>query len=165
MAGMRDRNLLMTAFTGLLALAPVPACAADPALIEAARREGEVVWYSGMIVNQAVRPLTEAFERKYPGIKVKASRHAPPETVLKIPNEGKAGKPQADVFDGSSAAFPLIQAKRVEPYVAESAAPYPAEVKDANGHWTSMNLYITAPAVNTELVKAVDVPKTFEDLL
>ena len=46
----------------------------DPALVDAAKKEGQVVWYSGMIVNQIVRPMVEAFEAKYPGITVQASR-------------------------------------------------------------------------------------------
>jgi iron(III) transport system substrate-binding protein len=48
--------------------------AADQALIDAARKEGTVVWYSTLIVNQLVRPMAEAFEKKYPGIAVKYSR-------------------------------------------------------------------------------------------
>src|SRR5437016_493745 len=43
-------------------------------LEEGARREGTVVIYSGMIVNQLLRPLTEAFEKKYPFIKARYLR-------------------------------------------------------------------------------------------
>src|SRR6476661_7796574 len=38
----------------------------DPALLAAARQEGQVVWYTGLIVNQIVRPMAEAFAKKYP---------------------------------------------------------------------------------------------------
>ena len=51
-----------------------PSYAADPALVEAARKEGQVLWYTTLIVNQAIRPLKEAFERKYPGIELKYVR-------------------------------------------------------------------------------------------
>src|SRR5262245_41116414 len=51
-------------------LASTPSRAADAALIEAARKEGKVVWYTTLIVNQAIRPLKEAFEKKYPGIEL-----------------------------------------------------------------------------------------------
>jgi len=37
----------------------------DPALVAAAQKEGQVVWYSTLIVNQILRPLTDAFEKKY----------------------------------------------------------------------------------------------------
>ena len=35
--------------------------AADAALIEAARKEGQVNWYSTQIISQLVRPMTAAF--------------------------------------------------------------------------------------------------------
>ena len=35
----------------------------DQKLIAGAKQEGAVVFYSGMIVNQALRPVTEAFEK------------------------------------------------------------------------------------------------------
>jgi hypothetical protein len=41
-----------------------PGFAADPTLYQAARGEGWVVWYTALIVNQAVRPLVEAFTQE-----------------------------------------------------------------------------------------------------
>src|SRR5262249_58024227 len=55
-------------------LARVPARAADGALIEAARKEGRVLWYTTLIVNQAIRPLKDAFEKQYPGIELQYAR-------------------------------------------------------------------------------------------
>ena len=37
-------------------------------LLDGARKEGEVVFYSAMITNQALRPITAAFQKKYPDI-------------------------------------------------------------------------------------------------
>lgn len=42
-----------------------PAGAADPALVASAQKEGQVVWYTGFIINQLARPLADAFEKKY----------------------------------------------------------------------------------------------------
>jgi ABC-type glycerol-3-phosphate transport system substrate-binding protein len=84
---------------GLLALAPRPARAADDALVEAARKEGQVVWYTTLIVNQVVRPLQEAFEKKYPGVKLQYSRADDAPTALKILSETRAGRLQADIID------------------------------------------------------------------
>src|SRR5215468_12010897 len=91
--------------------------AADPALYEAARKEGEVVWYTTLIVNQAVRPLIEAFNKKYPGISVKYTRADSGPTAIKIMNEAQAGRPQSDVFDGIDTTPPLLTAGLVERYV------------------------------------------------
>src|SRR5947208_3414342 len=76
--------------------------AADAALIEAARKEGRVVWYTTLIVNQAIRPLKDAFERHYPGIELQFARADEAPTAAKIIAEAQAGRVQADVFDGIS---------------------------------------------------------------
>jgi hypothetical protein len=58
---------ICTILTGLACLyAGDVARAADAALIEAAKKERQVVWYTTLIVNQAVRPLKEAFEKNIP---------------------------------------------------------------------------------------------------
>ena len=61
-------------FAALLAWATlVPAvgrAADDRALYEAAKAEGQVVWYTTLIINVGVRPLVAAFQKKYPGTKV-----------------------------------------------------------------------------------------------
>ncbi len=146
-------------------VAAQPAWAVDPALVEAARREGTVVWYSGLIVNQIVRPLADGFEKKYPGIKVQGSRLTSSEAALKIMNEARAGKPQADLFDGTALVFRLVAAGAVENYEPEAARAFPNTSKGPNGAWTALNTYVLTPAVNTEMVPEKDVPKTLQDLL
>ena len=39
-------------------------------LIEGAKKEGQVVIYSALIVNQAMRPIAEKFGKKYPFVKL-----------------------------------------------------------------------------------------------
>jgi uncharacterized SAM-dependent methyltransferase len=39
-------------------------------LLDGARAEGQVVLYATIIVNQALRPLAEAFQKKYPFVKM-----------------------------------------------------------------------------------------------
>src|SRR5260370_17219751 len=53
-------------------------------LEEGARREGTVFIYSGMIVNQLLRPLTEAFEKKYPFIKTRYWRGDSNQILVKV---------------------------------------------------------------------------------
>jgi ABC-type uncharacterized transport system YnjBCD substrate-binding protein len=137
----------------------------DPALLQAARKEGQVVWYTGLIVNQIVRPMADAFAKKYPGIEVRYSRASDTETAVKILNEGRAHRIQADVFDATNAMFPLLDAKLVVAYPPKAAEHYPAEMKDPNGYWTATNLYFLTVAYNTDLVKPDEVPRSFADLL
>jgi ABC-type Fe3+ transport system substrate-binding protein len=139
--------------------------AAEPGLYEAAKKEGEVVWYTSLIVNQAVRPLVEAFNKKYPGISVKYARADSGPTAIKIINEAQAGRPQSDVFDGIDSTPPLLKAGLVEPFIPSEADKYPAELKDSGGRWRALVLYFLTPAINTQQVSKNDIPKTPQDLL
>src|SRR5262249_27801002 len=101
----------------LAVIASGKAVAADPTLVEAARREGKVVWYTTLIVNQAIRPLKAAFEKKYPGIELQFSRADETPTATKILEEGVAGRVQADIFDGITNMIPLKRARLLASYV------------------------------------------------
>ena len=142
-----------------------PVGAADADLIAAAKKEGRVVWYTTLIVNQAVRPLAKAFEEKYPGIEVRYSRADSGPTALKILNETRAGRLQADVFDGSGTVPPLVRAGLVAAYLPPTAASYPPELKDPDGHWICTNLYFLTPGINTSLIPREAAPRTLQDLL
>ena len=92
------------------AVATTAANAADAALIEAAKKERQVVWYTTLIVNQAIRPLKEAFEKKYPGMDLQYVRADESPTAAKLLGEANAGRVQADLFDGISNMIPLKRA-------------------------------------------------------
>src|SRR4051812_22026780 len=109
----------------LLAGLAGPARAADPALIAAAQKEGQVVWYTTQIISQLVRPMIAGFEKRYSGIKIDAVRANATDTAIKLLNEGKAGRTQADMFDGTSTVVPLKQAGLVMRYVPDSAKALP----------------------------------------
>ena len=142
--------LLRTAFAILLTcIAATPACAADAALVEAAKKEGKVVWYTTLIVNQAIRPLKEAFEKAYPGIELQYTRADEAPTAAKILAEAQAGRVQADIFDGISNMVPLKRAGLVVPHGSPSAGKIPANLKDRDGYWISKE----------------QAPKTYQDLL
>jgi iron(III) transport system substrate-binding protein len=152
----------------LLALACMTATAAhaaEAALIEAARKEGKVVWYTTLIVNQAIRPLKEAFEKAYPGIELQYARADEAPTAAKILAEAQAGRVQADIFDGISNMVPLKRAGLVVPHGSPSAGKIPADLKDREGYWISILIYVFSPGINTTLVSKEQAPKTYQDLL
>lgn len=135
----------------------------DPILVGAAKKEGSAVWYTGLIVNQISRPMAEAFEARFPGIKVQYSRASNTDTTVKLLNESRARRVQADVVDVTSGIHALTDAKLLVPYKAQAVAHYPDVLKDKDGFWTASNLYFVTVAYNTNLVK--DPPRTFADLL
>jgi ABC-type Fe3+ transport system substrate-binding protein len=160
------RAAAIVASTIAFALAPAPAArAADAALIAAAKKEGQVVWYTTLIVNQAIRPLQEAFEKKYPGVKLQYSRADDAPTALKILSEARAGRVQADVFDSLYAMIAVSRAGLIAPYRPPNIDQFPPELKDKDGAWTALLLYVFSAGVNTNMVPLDQAPKTFHDLL
>ena len=147
-----------------IALACPEAHAADGALYQAAKKEGEVVWYTSLIVNQAVRPLIAAFSKKYPGIEVKYSRGDSGPNAIKVINEARASKVEGDVFDGIATTPPLLKAGLVEKFVPSKAEKYPPALRDPDGRWNALVLYFLTPGVNTQLVGKDEI-NTAQDLL
>ena len=162
---MRTAALLRIAVTMLLALAARHAAAADAALIEAAKKEGQVVWYTTLVVNQIVRPLKDAFEKRYPGVTLQYTRADDLVTAAKILAEGQAGRMQADILDSISGMFALQEAGLLTPFTVPNAAAYPQELKDKDGFWIAVIMYVFTPAINTSLLPKDQAPKTFADLL
>ena len=164
----RRRSILAIATAGLLVVTFVgggPAHAIDAVVIDAAKREGEVVWASTQIINQLVRPVAAAFEKKYPGIRVRFTRANANEVAVKILNENRAGRPQSDVFDGTSTVVPLKQEGFVLQWQPDAAKAYPDLYKDPQGYWVASNVFINTPGYNTALVAKGAQPHTYQDLL
>ena len=138
--------------------------AADQAMIDAAKKEGTLTWYTTLIVDQFVRPATAAFEKKY-GVKVNYVRADHNDVTLRILNEGKAGRMQADLFDGFSQVVTLDREGMVLHWSPEAARRFPKHLSDPEGRWIAANLYVLTPGFNTDLVPKGTEPRTFEDLL
>jgi iron(III) transport system substrate-binding protein len=141
-----------------------PAAAADQALIDAAKQEGQVTWYTVQIVNQIVLPLVQAFEKKY-GIKVNYVRANSDEVVLRVMNEAAAGHVLCDVFDGSSTVPALKHRNLVLKWLPDEAKDFPPQQIDADGYWIALYVMVLTDAVNTDQVPAGTEPKSWEDFL
>lgn len=159
------RQLIMLSVTITALSMPAGLLADEASLYQAAKGEGQVVWYTTLIVNQAVRPLAEAFQEKYPGVDVKFARADSLPTALKIIQEARSGGPQADIFDGIETEPPVAKAGLVDPYISSHADRYPVDLRDPKGMWQATNLYFLTPGYNTALMSSADAPKTVEDLL
>src|ERR1700686_2253677 len=144
-------RLAIIALLGAALMPAVPVRAADRALIEAAKKEGRVAWYTTLIVNQAIRPLQQAFEQKYPGVRLEYSRADDSPTALKILTEARAGRVQADIFDGLYNMIALRRAGLLVPYRAPNVDQFPQALRDADGYWIAILIYVFAPGLNTNL--------------
>lgn len=150
----------------LRAQAP-PSVAVSDALIEAARKEGRVVYYTSIDLPMAQR-IGKAFETKYPGISVRVERTGAERVFQRIGQEYASKIHAVDVVNSSDAAH-LIVWKRdglLAPYVPEDVAKhYPDEHRDPDGMFASFRAGLSVMAYNTNLVKAEEAPKSFADLL
>jgi iron(III) transport system substrate-binding protein len=156
-----------TVFASPIRAAPPPAEAVTPALIEAARKEGKVVWYTSIDLPLSER-VAKLFESKYSGISIKVERTGAERLFQRIGQEYGSRIHAVDIANSSDAAH-LIVWKRdglLAPYVPEDVAKhYPAEHKDADGMFASFRMSLSVVGYNTSLVKAEDAPKSFADLL
>src|SRR5262245_31362969 len=81
----------------------------DLKLLEAARKEGQVLWYTTLIVDQIVRPLIRSFQAQVPGIDVKFVRIDSGQQVVRLMNEAKVGRVQADMWSLIDGVAPLTR--------------------------------------------------------
>jgi iron(III) transport system substrate-binding protein len=140
-----------------------PTFAADPALVDAAKKEGKVVWYTSAVVDQLVRPSAAAFEAKY-GIKVEFARTDSSAIILRVMNEGRAGAVQGDLIDGFGAPA-LVKAGLVAKWQPDYVSKFPKQFVDANGYWTATFQIVLTPGYNTQMIAPAKAPRTLEDLL
>jgi ABC-type Fe3+ transport system substrate-binding protein len=134
-------------------------------ILEGARADGKVVFYSGMIENQALRPLTDAFKKKYPFVAVEYWRGDSRALMLKALTERRANRIIGDIFESTGGAEGLIKARAVQAFYSPSASTLPPNYLDPNGMWIASRLDYFGTAYNTRQVSAADVPKTYEELL
>ena len=152
--------------TQVLSTAP-PATAVTSALIEAARKESKVVWYTSIDLKLSER-IGKAFEERYPGIQCKVERSGAERLLQRIMQEYTANVHAVDVVNSSDASL-LVYWKdqdMLAPYVPEDVAKfYPAERKDVDGTYAGFRIFLCIIAYNTNLVKKEEAPKSFADLL
>jgi iron(III) transport system substrate-binding protein len=158
---------------GLLALALLASTGAsaaqgwqpDPKLVEAARKEGEAVWYTTLIVDQIVRPLIREFQARVPGVEVKFVRAESTALVVRLGNEARAGRPQSDLWCLLDGVDVLIHDGIAAPLDLPSAKNLPSTLYDPGRHWVATNLASRSLAYNTTLIPAKLAPRTYHDLL
>ena len=151
--------------TRVLADAPPPETV-TPALIEAAKKEGQVSYYTSTDLPVAEK-LAKAFEAKYPGIAVRVERTGAERVFQRIGQEYSSNIHAVDVVNSSDAAHFIVWKREgiLAPYVPEDVANYPAEHRDVDGKFASFRVWLSIIAYNTNLVKAEEAPKSFADLL
>src|SRR5213596_1229070 len=115
-----------------------------PALIEAAKKEGQVSYYTSTDLPVAEK-LAKAFEAKYPGITVRVERTGAERVFQRIGQEYSSNIHAVDIVNSSDAAHFILWKKNgwLEPYLPEDVAKfYPAEHKDPDGMFASFRVWV-----------------------
>ena len=134
-------------------------------VLQAARSEGEVNWYTSIPEEQA-REFAALFERKHPDIRVRITRESTFDIVNRVEDELRIGRPAADVIHVLDPAVFISLRKRGELYryePAESKAIAP-QYKDP-GYWTGARLVTVCLAYNPDVLPEQEAPRTWRDLL
>ena len=134
-------------------------------LEDAAKAEGEVVFYSSLN-NEQIVTLIEAFKKKFPFIKPSFYRATSERVLQRASTEAKAGRYAVDVATAAGFQLELMKESGLtQKYVPREAAFYNDGFTDPDGHWVSVHSLLNAMAYNTQLVKPGEAPKRYEDLL
>jgi iron(III) transport system substrate-binding protein len=135
----------------------------EKALIEGAKKEGTVVWYS-TDSPRATQDVFKSFTAKYPFLKPGFIRAKSQDVLDRITTESRAGRHLFDVVKSSTETFGMYP-------VADVFAAYNSPVKAAlpdnmkGERWASIFTFVRAMAYNTNMLKEQDLPKTWVDLL
>src|SRR5882724_632677 len=150
----------------LKATAPPPT-AVTPALVEAAKKEGKLSFYSARELNTAER-LARTFEAKYPDIAVHVERSGAERIFQRIAQEQGSGIKAVDVANSTDPAHYLEWKKNdwLAPYLPSDVVQhFPADQIDPDGMYATACAWTEAIGYNTSLVKREQAPKSYADLL
>ncbi len=149
----------------VLLFSSVVTAASDPAIIEGAKKEAQLSLWTSSDLRTASR-LVERFEQKYPFIKVKIFRTGTGALHNKMITEALAGQQNWDVMNSQMFTNDLIKRKLLTRYKSPEADKLlDANFHDEAGYWTAIYAIPFVLGYNTNLVKAAEVPKTYDDLL
>ena len=141
------------------------AFAADPQLIERAKKEGTFLLYTSMNVPD-VNQLFDGFRKKYPFIAPKSYTTRSAALLQRIVTEAQAGRSLADVVQGNAFTLYLLAKKGLtQPYPSPEAKSFPASFRDPAGHWVAAYLQFNVIGYNTRQVAKSAAPKGYADLL
>jgi iron(III) transport system substrate-binding protein len=137
----------------------------DPKIIEAAKEEGEIIWYTSMAVDQS-QVLMNAFNKKYPAIKPVLVRLGGGALMNRVLTETRAALFGFDVVGGRGEMIQIFKERGIiASYLSPETRQIDADLFDKQGFWYVHYVVPWALGYNTQQVKKEEVPKTYEALL
>lgn len=164
---LRASAALATAFALPAKAAAPPPTAVTSTLVDAARKEGRLAFYSAFDLSLSEK-LARAFEAAFPGIAVRVERSGAERIFQRIGQEHASGIRAVDIACSTDAAH-FVAWKRngwLAPYVPQDVAQhFPPDAVDPDGMYVTACASLSVIGYNTNLIKREDAPKSFVDLL
>src|SRR5688572_13742165 len=138
----RRRLFLASLACAAVLRSSAPAATTD-ALIEEAKREGEVIYYASMNLSEANKVIGE-FEKRYPFIKVKLNRTGSEKLLTRVLTEARAKKTFADVIQTVGFSMHIFNRRGIlARYASQANSLYPKDFKEEE-FWTTVyyNTYV-----------------------
>ncbi|MCE3242592.1 MAG: putative transporter substrate-binding protein [Deltaproteobacteria bacterium] len=137
-------------------------------LLDGAKAEGKVVWYTSL--SGVYRELVDAFKRKYPDIAVEVYRAGSTDLGPRLLNEAQAGRYVADALESTPGLLMLLRERGLlKAYTSPELSRYPDEAKTkADGariYWVTDREAYLGFGYNTRQIASAEIPKNFQDLL
>jgi len=138
-------------------------------LYEAAKAEGEVIWYTSQFTTEMSESACQLFMKRYEGIKCSPVRATGGVTFQRVMQEVQAGAVQGDVFSTNDQSD-LLELKKLNalekflPQSVEFMSPVLKPMNDDEGYFFVSSVSPYGIAYNTNLVKEEDAPKSWSDL-
>src|SRR5438093_9794722 len=159
------KSLYFLLFTLSIAAASA-VLAQDAALIQAARKEGKVVWHTSLALPSSTA-IAHYFHNKCKGIEVEVHRNGSQRVLQRFMQEVAAGIKNADIVHTSDAGnFELLRDKgMLLKFTPQGVAAFPDGFKDKAGFYYGMRATLSVIAYNPKVISEKDAPKTWKDLL
>ena len=149
----------------LAALSKLAPAERQARIVDGAKKESGLVWYSSTTAEDALA-LTKKFHEQHPAIQINHFRSSSEKLLERILTESRANAFKADIVSLPELELSvMIKRKLLARYEARENSLFPAESKDPHGFWTGLYTSAWVPAYNTKLVAKDAAPKSYKDLL
>jgi iron(III) transport system substrate-binding protein len=134
------------------------------ALLEAgAKKEGAVQLYT---TGTQIEPILKRFQEIYPYLKLSTFRADGADVARRMIEEYKAQRYVVDTIVLNTGGLQaMLDAGALQPFYNPEEAAYPADAKEAKGHWINAYEAYVGVGFNTKAVSVAEAPKTWDDLL
>jgi iron(III) transport system substrate-binding protein len=162
---MMHRRVVTLLLVSAMALFAAEARAQD-ARLEAAKKEGKVVWYTSLALTSSEK-VAKLFETAYPGVKVEVHRTGSQRILQRMMQELQANIKNVDVVHTSDAGhYVLLKEKKLlMRYTPAGVDAFAAGFKDKDGYHYGLRATVNVIAYNTKAIPPAEAPRTWKDLL